>query len=76
MLVADDESFNLIVYEGLFEQFEVSVAKVMSGEECIEAVLKNHSPPCDNHAPYKLITLDNQMLTMNGYDTACILRKY
>ena len=59
VLIVDDETFNLVVYEGLFQKYGLRVTKAMSGEECIEEALKNHSFPCMNHRQYKLITIDN-----------------
>jgi CheY-like chemotaxis protein len=69
-LVVDDEPFNIMALEGLFEQLGIrKVDKAFNGKAGLAKILSNNAgDKCnsDKHFPYKLIITDKNMPIMNG----------
>jgi CheY-like chemotaxis protein len=70
VLLADDDSFNLIVLEGLFNLLDISIDKVDNGWAVLEIV----NNAIRNGRFYDLIILDNQMPYLTGVEVAHKLR--
>lgn len=66
VLVVDDEPMNLMVAEGIFKDYQMSVETAESGRKAIEL--------CEKEA-FDLIFLDHMMPEMDGVETLKRLRK-
>ncbi len=66
VLVVDDSTENLLVVKSLLSRTLLRVDTVISGEECIKAVTKNH---------YHVILMDYMMPDMDGIDTLRALKE-
>jgi CheY-like chemotaxis protein len=66
ILLVDDRPANLLVYKTILEELGQRLVTATSGEEALKLVLKND---------FAVILLDVNMPTMNGFDTASLIRK-
>jgi CheY-like chemotaxis protein len=66
ILVVDDLPGNLLVYETILEELGENIVRANSGEEALRLVLKQD---------FAVILLDVNMPTMNGFETASLIRK-
>ena len=66
VLVVDDEPMNLLVAEGIFKDYQMSVTTAESGRKAIELCEKED---------FDLIFLDHMMPEMDGVETLKLLRK-
>lgn len=66
ILLVDDRPANLLVYTTILEQLGQRLVTATSGEEALKLVLKNE---------FAVILLDVNMPTMNGFETAALIRK-
>ncbi|CDW81597.1 multi-sensor hybrid histidine kinase [Stylonychia lemnae] len=82
ILVVDDDPFNIIALEGMLNQLGiVKIEKLFNGKDAINHLVKVfestnqqkfelQNKTCNNHQPYKLILLDNQMPFKTGIQVA------
>eukprot|EP00347_Sterkiella_histriomuscorum_P002212 403369038 len=76
ILIVDDEPFNVLVMNGILNELgHECLDNCYDGLQAIEKIKVNNSTNCQNHLPYQLIILDNQMPKLNGIETAKIIRK-
>lgn len=66
ILLADDEPFNLKLYEKMLKEHDFQISTATNGKECLEKV-REHSPD--------LIILDWNMPVMDGIEALEILKK-
>jgi CheY-like chemotaxis protein len=66
ILLVDDRPANLLVYKTILEELGQTLMTANSGEEALKLVLKHD---------FAVILLDVNMPTMNGFDTAALIRK-
>ena len=66
ILLVDDRHANLLVYKTILEELGQTLITASSGEEALKLVLKHD---------FAVILLDVNMPTMNGYETAGLIRK-
>ncbi len=66
ILLVDDRPANLMVYKSILEELGQTMITASSGEEALKLVLKHD---------FAVILLDVNMPTMNGFDTANLIRK-
>lgn len=66
LLLVDDRSENLVAFEQLLEDFDVSLLQARSGEEALQLLL---------HHDVALVILDIQMPGMDGYEVASLMRQ-
>lgn len=66
ILLVDDRRANLLVYKTILEELGQTLITASSGEEALKLVLKHD---------FAVILLDVNMPTMNGYETAGLIRK-
>ena len=66
ILLVDDRPANLLVYKTILEELGQRLITATSGEEALKLVLKND---------FAVILLDVNMPTMNGFETAALIRK-
>ena len=66
ILLVDDRPANLMVYTSILEELGQNLVTAPSGEEALKKVLKQD---------FAVILLDVNMPTMNGFDTASLIRK-
>ena len=66
ILLVDDRPANLLVYRTVLEELGQRLVTATSGEEALKLVLKND---------FAVILLDVNMPTMNGFETAALIRK-
>jgi signal transduction histidine kinase/two-component SAPR family response regulator len=66
ILLVDDRPANLMVYSSILEELGQNLVTATSGEEALKKVLKQD---------FAVILLDVNMPTMNGFDTASLIRK-
>ncbi len=66
ILLVDDRPANLLVYTTILEELGQTLVTATSGEEALKLVLKND---------FAVILLDVNMPTLNGFDTAALIRK-
>ncbi len=66
ILLVDDRPANLLVYTTILEELGQTLVTATSGEEALKLVLKND---------FAVILLDVNMPTMNGFETATLIRK-
>ena len=66
ILLVDDRPANLLVYTTILEELGQTLVTATSGEEALKLVLKND---------FAVILLDVNMPTMNGFETAALIRK-
>ncbi len=66
VLAVDDNATNIKVIQGILAMYQIKVDTAMSGEECLEKVMKNH---------YHLILMDQMMPIMDGIETAERIRR-
>lgn len=66
ILLVDDRPANLMVYTSILEELGQNLVTATSGEEALKKVLKQD---------FAVILLDVNMPTMNGFDTASLIRK-
>jgi len=66
ILLVDDRRANLLVYTTILEELGQILVTATSGEEALKLVLKND---------FAVILLDVNMPTLNGFDTAALIRK-
>ncbi len=66
ILLVDDRPANLLVYKTILEELGQTLVSATSGEEALKLVLKND---------FAVILLDVNMPTMNGFETAALIRK-
>ncbi len=67
ILLVDDQPANLMVLEAVLAELDEELVSVGSGEEALRAVLDN----C-----FAVVLLDVQMPTMNGFETAALMRSH
>ncbi|MDD7404083.1 MAG: ATP-binding protein [Butyribacter sp.] len=60
VLVVDDNTMNLVVFEGLLKPTKIQIDTATSGKQCLELIQKKH---------YDLIFLDHMMPNMDGLET-------
>ncbi|MBR5066110.1 MAG: response regulator, partial [Lachnospiraceae bacterium] len=65
VLAVDDNATNIKVIQGILAMYQIKVDTAMSGQECLEKVMKNH---------YHLILMDQMMPIMDGIETAAKIR--
>ena len=65
VLAVDDNATNIKVIQGILAMYQIKVDTAMSGQECIDKVMKNH---------YHLILMDQMMPIMDGIETAAKIR--
>jgi CheY-like chemotaxis protein len=65
ILIVDDLPGNLLVYETILEELGENIIRANSGEEALRLVLKQD---------FAVILLDVNMPTMNGFETASLIR--
>ena len=65
VLAVDDNATNIKVIQGILAMYQIKVDTAMSGQECLEKVMKNH---------YHLILMDQMMPIMDGIETAARIR--
>ncbi len=65
-MLVDDRPANLLVYTTILEELGQRLITATSGEEALKLVLKND---------FAVILLDVNMPTMNGFETASLIRK-
>ncbi len=66
ILLVDDRPANLLVYKTILEELGQTLITANSGEEALKLVLKHD---------FAVILLDVNMPTMNGFETAALIRK-
>jgi signal transduction histidine kinase len=66
ILLVDDRPANLLVYSSILEELGQNLVTATSGEEALKKVLKQD---------FAVILLDVNMPTLNGFDTASLIRK-
>jgi CheY-like chemotaxis protein len=66
ILLVDDRPANLMVYKSILEELGQTMITASSGEEALKLVLKHD---------FAVILLDVNMPTMNGFETANLIRK-
>ncbi len=66
ILLVDDRPANLMVYRTILEELGQTLMTASSGEEALKLVLKHD---------FAVILLDVNMPTLNGFDTAALIRK-
>ncbi|MBW8880546.1 MAG: response regulator, partial [Asticcacaulis sp.] len=66
ILLVDDRRANLMVYTSILEELGQTLVTASSGEEALKLVLKHD---------FAVILLDVNMPTMNGFETAELIRK-
>ena len=66
ILLVDDRLANLMVYRSILEDMGQVLVSASSGEEALKLVLKQD---------FAVILLDVNMPTLNGFDTAALIRK-
>jgi signal transduction histidine kinase/DNA-binding response OmpR family regulator len=66
ILIVDDLPANLMVYRNILDELGQNILLVSSGEEALKMVLKQE---------FAVILLDVNMPTMNGFETASLIRK-
>jgi signal transduction histidine kinase len=66
ILLVDDRPANLLVYRTILEELDQTLVTANSGEEALKLVLKHD---------FAVILLDVNMPTLNGFDTAALIRK-
>ncbi len=66
ILVVDDRPANLMVYKSILEELGQTLITASSGEDALKLVLKHD---------FAVILLDVNMPTLNGFDTAALIRK-
>ena len=66
ILLVDDRPANLLVYTTVLEELGQTLVTASSGEEALKLVLKHD---------FAVILLDVNMPTMNGFETAALIRK-
>ncbi len=66
ILLVDDRPANLLVYNTILEELGQVLVSATSGEEALKLVLKHD---------FAVILLDVNMPTMNGFETASLIRK-
>lgn len=66
LLLVDDRAENLVAFEHLLEDFDVSLLQARSGEEALQLLL---------HHDVALVILDIQMPDMDGYEVASLMRR-
>jgi len=66
ILLVDDRPANLMVYTSILEELGQTLVTATSGEEALKKVLKQD---------FAVILLDVNMPTMNGFDTAALIRQ-
>ena len=66
ILLVDDLPANLMVYTSILEELGQNLITATSGEEALKKVLKQD---------FAVILLDVNMPTLNGFDTASLIRK-
>ncbi len=67
ILLVDDQPANLLVLEAVLAELDEELVSVGSGEEALRALL-DHS--------FAVVLLDVQMPTMNGFETASLMRRH
>jgi PAS domain S-box-containing protein len=67
ILLVDDQPANLLVLESVLAGLDEDLVSVGSGEEALRAVLDD---------TFAVVLLDVQMPTMNGFETAALLRRH
>jgi PAS domain S-box-containing protein len=67
ILLVDDQPANLMVLESVLAELDEELVSVGSGELALRAVLDN---------TFAVVLLDVQMPTMNGFETAALLRRH
>lgn len=60
ILIVDDSKTNLMVAQALLKEIQAQLTLVLSGEECLECIQKEH---------YDVIFLDHRMPHMDGIET-------
>lgn len=65
VLAVDDNATNIKVIQGILAMYQIKVDTAMSGQECLDKVMKNH---------YHLILMDQMMPIMDGIETAARIR--
>jgi len=68
ILLADDNTMNQAVVEGLLEDTGIEVTKVLNGQKAVEEINKDGG--------YDLILMDINMPVMDGYKASSIIREY
>ena len=75
ILVVDDDMYNILAYETLFEKLEMQVDTAFNGRSAIETVLQKNEGlarqfcmVCENQ--YYIIFMDLQMPLMSGFDAS------
>jgi CheY-like chemotaxis protein len=66
ILLVDDRPANLLVYRTILEELGQTLMTANSGEEALKLVLRHD---------FAVILLDVNMPTLNGFDTAALIRK-
>ena len=66
ILVVDDRPANLMVYRHILEELGQNLLVASSGEEALKLVLRQE---------FAVILMDVNMPTMNGFETASLIRK-
>ncbi|MET0855363.1 MAG: PAS domain S-box protein, partial [Telluria sp.] len=67
ILLVDDQPANLLVLESVLAELDEELVGVDSGEQALRAVLDD---------TFAVVLLDVQMPTMNGFETAALLRRH
>ncbi|MES2759363.1 MAG: response regulator [Pseudomonadota bacterium] len=67
ILLVDDQPANLLVLQSVLAELDEELVSVNSGEEALRAVLDD---------AFAVVLLDVQMPTMNGFETAALLRRH
>ena len=65
VLAVDDNATNIKVIQGILAMYQIKVDTAMSGQECLDKVMRNH---------YHLILMDQMMPIMDGIETAARIR--
>lgn len=66
VLVVDDNSMNLTVFQSLLKRTKMKITTAQSGKQCLELVKKE---------PYHIIFMDHMMPEMDGIETLHEIRK-
>jgi PAS domain S-box-containing protein len=67
ILLVDDQPANLTVLESVLAELDEELVSVGSGEQALRALLDN---------TFAVVLLDLQMPTMNGFETAALMRRH
>ena len=67
ILLVDDQPANLLALEAVLAELEEEVVSVGSGEQALRALLDG---------TFAVVLLDVQMPTMNGFETAALMRRH